>query len=45
MIEIYSNCQKKLRGDLPDAYTYDDLPRPLRVQIVHEKILIGFLMR
>ena len=35
MIEIFSKRQKKLRGEIPDAYTYDDLSEPLRVQIVH----------
>ena len=32
-IDIFSKRQKKLRGDTPDEYTYDDLPEPLRVQI------------
>lgn len=35
MIDIYSKRQKRLRGEIPDVYRYDDLPRPLRVQIVH----------
>jgi len=26
---------KKLRGEVPDVYTYDDIPEPLRVQILH----------
>ena len=33
--DIYSKRQKKLRGEMPDVYVYDDLPYPLRVQIVH----------
>ena len=33
--DIYSKRQKKLRGEMPDVYIYDDLPKPLRVQIVH----------
>ena len=33
--EIYSKRQKKLRGEVPDVYTYDELPEPLRVQIIH----------
>ena len=32
--DIYSKRQKKLRGDIPDVYVYDDLPEPLREQIV-----------
>ncbi len=35
IFEIFSKRQKKLRGDVPDIYTYDDLPIPLRTQIVH----------
>lgn len=34
-MELYSKRQKKLRGDFPDVYIYDDLPENLRVQIVH----------
>lgn len=26
--------QKKVRGEIPDVYSYDELPQPLRVQIV-----------
>ena len=33
--DIYSKRQKKLRGETPEVYVYDDLPNPLRVQIVH----------
>ncbi|MDJ0736115.1 MAG: hypothetical protein QNJ47_18970 [Nostocaceae cyanobacterium] len=32
---IFSKRQKKLRGEVPDVYQYDDIPEPLRVQIVH----------
>lgn len=32
--DLYSKRQKKLRGEVPDVYVYDDLPQPLRVQIV-----------
>lgn len=35
IFELFSKRQKKLRGDVPDVYTYDDIPQPLRVQIVH----------
>ena len=34
IFDIYSKRQKKLRGEMPDVYVYDDLPNPLRVQIV-----------
>jgi hypothetical protein len=33
--DIFSKRQKKLRGDVPDVYTYDTIPQPLKVQIVH----------
>ena len=32
---FFSKRQKRLRGDVADVYVYDDLPNPLRVQIVH----------
>ena len=35
VFDIFSKRQKKLRGEMPDVYDYDDLPKPLRVQIVH----------
>src|SRR6266567_7053304 len=35
IFEIFSKRQKRLRGDVPDVYTYDDIPEPLRVQIIH----------
>lgn len=35
IIDLFSKRQKRLRGDVPDVYTYDDIPNPLRVQIVH----------
>lgn len=34
IIELYSKRQKRIRGDVPDVYVYDDVPRPLRVQII-----------
>ena len=34
IFDIFSKRQKKLRGEMPDIYVYDDLPYPLRVQIV-----------
>ncbi|MEJ1340118.1 MAG: hypothetical protein RPU61_04755 [Candidatus Sedimenticola sp. (ex Thyasira tokunagai)] len=33
--DIFSKRQKRLRGDIPDIYTYDSIPNGLRVQIVH----------
>ena len=33
--DIFSKRQKKLRGNVPDVYAYDELPRPLRQQIVY----------
>ena len=33
--DLFSKRQKRLRGEVPDVYVYDDLPEPLRVQIVH----------
>jgi hypothetical protein len=35
IFDLYSKRQKKLRGEVPDVYVYDDLPRKLRNQIVH----------
>jgi hypothetical protein len=35
IIELFSKRQKRLQGDIPDVYTYDNIPQPLRVQIVH----------
>jgi hypothetical protein len=35
IFDLFSKRQKKLRGDIPDVYTYDQLPDALRVQIVH----------
>lgn len=34
-IDLYSKRQKQLRGEVPDVYTYDSIPQPLKVQIVH----------
>ena len=41
IFDIFSKRQKKLRGDVPDVYSYDALPEPLKVQIVH--IVLGAL--
>lgn len=35
IFDLFSKRQKTLRGDVPDVYTYDALPAPLRTQIVH----------
>ena len=35
IFDLYSKRQKRLRGDVPDVFTYDSLPDSLRVQIVH----------
>ena len=35
IFDLFSKRQKKLRGDVPDVYTYDKIPQPLKVQIVH----------
>lgn len=35
VFDIFSKRQKVRRGEVPDVYVYDDLPQPLRVQIVH----------
>ena len=34
VFDLFSKRQRALRGDVPDVYTYDDIPVPLRVQIV-----------
>jgi len=35
VFNLFSKRQKKLRGEVPDIYTYDIIPEPLRVQIVY----------
>ena len=35
VLDLFSKRQKRARGEMPDVYVYDELPRPLRVQIVH----------
>ena len=34
VIDIFSKRQKRLRGEVPDTYRYDEIPHALRVQIV-----------
>jgi hypothetical protein len=41
VLDLFSKRQRRLRGEVPDVYRYDDLPQELRVQIVH--ILNGAL--
>lgn len=33
--DLFSKRERRRRGDVPDVYTYDDIPSSLRVQIVH----------
>lgn len=35
LFDLFSKRQKRARGEFPDVYQYDTLPKPLRVQIVH----------
>jgi hypothetical protein len=35
IFDIFSKRQRKLRGEVPDVYTYDSIPEPLKVQIIH----------
>jgi hypothetical protein len=35
VFDLFSKRQRRARGEMPDVYTYDKLPQPLRVQIVH----------
>jgi hypothetical protein len=35
VFDIFSKRQKELRGELPDVYTYDQIPAQLRVQVVY----------
>ena len=35
ILDLFSKRQRKLRGDVPDVYSYTDVPSPLRAQIVH----------
>src|SRR6266516_4294087 len=35
IFNLFSKRQKALRGETPDLYTYDIIPRSLKVQIVH----------
>jgi AbiJ-like protein len=35
IVNLFSKRQKALRKEVPDVYQYDQIPRQLRVQIVH----------
>jgi len=34
VFETFAKRQKRLRGEAPDVYVYDQIPRPLRIQLV-----------
>ncbi len=34
LLDPFSKRQQRLGGELPDVYTFDAIPQPLRVQIV-----------
>ena len=33
IIDLFSKRQKRMRGEVPDIYVYDEMPGPLRVQV------------
>ncbi|RNI35614.1 hypothetical protein EFY79_11630 [Hanamia caeni] len=33
--DLFSKRQKRLRGEVPEIFTFDDISQPLRIQIVH----------
>lgn len=35
VFDLFSKRQKRARGEVPDVFTYDDIPEQLRVQIIH----------
>ncbi len=35
IFDLFSKRQKKLRGEFPDVYVYEEIPIKLRVQIIH----------
>ncbi|MBD2505359.1 STM4504/CBY_0614 family protein [Anabaena azotica] len=35
VFDLFSKRQKRLKGEFPDVYQYEDIPERLRVQIVH----------
>ncbi|MFW0004452.1 MAG: STM4504/CBY_0614 family protein [Coxiella endosymbiont of Dermacentor nuttalli] len=35
IFDLFSRRQRKLKGEVPDVYQYDEIPNQLRVQIIH----------
>ena len=35
IVDLFHKRQKRLRGEYPDVYQYEELPNKLKVQIVH----------
>lgn len=35
VIDLFSKRQRRLKGEVPDVYIYDEIPASLRVQVVH----------
>jgi hypothetical protein len=35
IFDLFSKRQKRLQGEVSDVYVYDNIPQPLRVQIIH----------
>ena len=35
ILDLYSYRKKDAEGETPDVFTYDELPEPLRIQIIH----------
>ncbi len=35
IFDLFSKRQKRLRGEYPDVYVYDELPHTFRVQVIH----------
>ncbi|MBD2653556.1 hypothetical protein H6G45_08635 [Synechocystis sp. FACHB-383] len=34
LFDLFSKRQKRLRGEVPEVYVYDNVPKPLRVQLI-----------
>lgn len=35
IFELFSKRQKRMRGEVPDVYVYEEIPQSLRIQIIH----------
>lgn len=35
IFNIFSKRQRKLRGEVPDVYVYNEIPQPLKIQIIY----------